>query len=249
MGELLSLRGVGVGYAGGHRRVLVDVSLGLSRGEVGAVVASRFEGKTTLLRVAAGILSPDRGEVWLGSANLATCSGAERERLLGRDILWVSRTGPALDYKVRDYIALPLLGRDYGAREIRLRTSEALKRFGIAACARRRWDALSDGERLLVQFARVFAAKPRLLVVDDLLDGLAMSKMREVGDLLGLMADDLGCAVLMSTAGFESTVVADRVWLLGGGRLELLSDLVGTDAEIIDFPGGTRPAAHGARRR
>lgn len=246
MGDLLSLRGVGIGYARDCRRVLVDVSLGLEQGDIGAVVASRYEGKTTLLKVASGMLRPDRGEVWLGGTNLARCSSPERDRMLSREILWVNRTGPALDYRVRDYIALPLLGRGRRSREIRLRASEALDRFEVADCARRRWEDLSNWQQLLVQFARVFTAKPRLLVVDDLLDGFGMSRTREVGDLLRSAAKELECAVLMSTAAFETTVVANRVWLLGGGRLEVLSDLAGADAEIIDFPVGVR-ASRSAR--
>jgi len=68
MAELLSLRGVSLSFRRGRGRlpVLVDASLEVGRGEIVAVVGSRAEGKTTLLEVAAGILPPDEGQVWLG---------------------------------------------------------------------------------------------------------------------------------------------------------------------------------------
>ncbi len=72
MGELLSLRGVGLGFrrGRGRLRVLADASLEVRAGEIVAVVGSRGEGKTTLLEVAAGILPPDEGRVRFGGVEL-----------------------------------------------------------------------------------------------------------------------------------------------------------------------------------
>ena len=85
MAELLALREACKEYARGeHRlRVLVDISLELRPGEIAAVVGGRREGKTTLLKIAAGIESPDTGEVWLGDVAITSLSGKERARLLG----------------------------------------------------------------------------------------------------------------------------------------------------------------------
>jgi putative ABC transport system ATP-binding protein len=247
MGDLLSLRDVCKGYARGDRRVLIDVSLALGRGDIGAIVASRYEGKTTLLRIAAGMVRPDQGEVLVGDTDLTRCSSREREALLGHEVLWVNREGPGVDFKVRDYVAMPLvMARGYGPREMRLLAGEALERLGIVRCADRRWQELSNWEQLLVQFARVFAVKPKLLVMDDLVDGFGMRKGRDVGDLLCSIVEDVGCAVLLSTENFDAALVAKRVWSLRRGRLEVMSDLIGPDAEVIDFPGGLRGGS-GAR--
>jgi ABC-type cobalamin/Fe3+-siderophores transport system ATPase subunit len=241
VGDLLSLRDVCKGYARGDRRVLVDVSLALGRGDIGAIVASRYEGKTTLLKVAAGMVRPDQGEVLVGETNLARCSSREREALLGREVLWVNREGPGVDFKVRDYIAMPLvMARRCGPHDTRLLAAEALERLEILHCADRRWWDLSNWEQLLVQFARVFAAKPQLLVMDDLVDGFSMRKARDVGDILRSLVEEVGCAVLLSTENFDAALVAERVWSLRRGRLEVMSDLIGPDAEVIDFPGGPR---------
>jgi predicted ABC-type transport system involved in lysophospholipase L1 biosynthesis ATPase subunit len=249
MSELLALRGVCKGYARGERtmRVLVDASLALAPGEVAAVVGSREEGKTTLLKIAAGIESPDAGEVWLGDVNLARLSDEQRSRLLGCEIAWTNREGTGVKFRVLDYVGLPLaIGRGRRQREAQDLAMEALERVGAANCAGQHWAELSNWERLLVGFARGIAGSPRLLVVDDLMDGFGMRRTREAGELLLELAGELGCGMLMSCNDLEAALIADRVWSLEGGRLGVLSEQKGRQADVIDFPGGTRQS-HSSR--
>lgn len=242
MGELLTLQGVSKSYRRGARRlgVLTDASLELGRGEVGAVVGSRNEGKTTLLKIAAGIEQPDAGEVRLGDVSLTELPDKERSRLLGTEIAWTNREGTGVRLEVLDYLALPLaLGRRLGRREARVLATGALERVGAAGLAKRRWTELSDWERVLVGLARGIVCKPRLLVVDSVIDGLGMRRTREAGELLLALAGELECGVLMSSSDLEAALIADRVWSLERGRLSLLSEQPVVEAEIIEFP---RPA-------
>jgi putative ABC transport system ATP-binding protein len=242
MGELLALHGVGKSYRRGGRRrvVLADVSLELAQGEVGAVVGARDEGKTTLLKIAAGIEQPDMGEVWLGGQDLVRMAKQERSRLLGAEIAWIHREGTGVKLGVLDYLGLPLaMGRRRGRREARGLALEALERVGAAHCAQRRWAELSDWEQVLVGFARGVVCRPRLLMVDSVIDGLGMRRTREAGELLLALAGELGCGVLMSCAELEAALIADRVWSLERKRLSLLAEQTVTQAEIIEFP---RPA-------
>ncbi len=241
MGELLALQGVSKSYRRGGRRlrVLVDVSLEVAAGEVGAVVGSRDEGKTTLLKIAAGIEQPDAGEVRLGEENLTLLADGERSLLLGSEIAWANREGMGVALEVLDYLALPLaMGRGRGRRKTRSLATEALERVGAASCARRRWSELSDWERVLVGFARGIVCGPRLLVLDSVIDGLGMRRTREAGELLLALAAELGCGVLMSSSDLEAALIADRVWSLEGGRLSLLSEQPIVQAEVIEFPRG-----------
>jgi ABC-type lipoprotein export system ATPase subunit len=243
MAELLALRGVGKGYRRGGRwlRVLVDVSLEVGGGEVVAVVGSRGEGKTTLLEVAAGLELPDVGEVWLGDVDLAHSSDRERSRRLGSEIAWVHREGTGVKFEVLDYVGLPLaMGRGRGRRSAERLALDALERVGVADCAHQRWEELSNWERVLVGFARGIVGAPRLMVVDDVIDGLGMRKTREAGELVRSLVGELGCGVLMSASDLEAALVADRVWSFERGKLTLLSDQTRTQADIIDFPGGAR---------
>jgi predicted ABC-type transport system involved in lysophospholipase L1 biosynthesis ATPase subunit len=250
MSELLALREVCKGYARGKRTmpVLVDASLALAPGEVAAVVGSREEGKTTLLKIAAGIEAPDTGEVWLGDIDLARSSSQERSRLLGSEIAWTHREGTGVKFRVLDYVGLPLaIGRGRGQREARDLAMEALERLGAVNCAGQHWVELSNWERLLVALARAITGSPRLLVVDDLMDGFGMHRTREAGELLLGLAGDLGCGVLMSCTDLEAALIADRVWSLEGGRLSVLCEQEDGQADVIDFPGGARQR-HRSRR-
>jgi predicted ABC-type transport system involved in lysophospholipase L1 biosynthesis ATPase subunit len=242
MGELLALQGVSKSYRRGGRRlrVLVDVSLELELGEVGAVVGARDEGKTTLLKIAAGIEPPDAGEVRLGTRDLSLLAREERARLLGGELAWVHREGPGVRLEVLDYLGLPLaMGRGRGRREARERVLSALQRVGAERCARQRWEELSDWERVLVGLARGIVCEPRLLVLDSVTDGLGMRRVREAGELLLALAGELGCGVLMSCTDLEAALIAGRVWSLERGRLSMLAEHEVTEAEIIEFP---RPA-------
>jgi predicted ABC-type transport system involved in lysophospholipase L1 biosynthesis ATPase subunit len=242
MGELLALSGVCKGTSDGRRpvQVLTDVSLEVASGEVVAIVGSHGMGKTTLLEIAAGIQLPDEGEVWLGDLGLAGLSGRERERLLGFEVAWTDRREPRLPWKARDYVALPLaFGRGRGRQEALGLAVRALERVGVGGCAERRWGELSVWEQVLVGFARGIAGRPRWMVADGVLDGLARRQTQEAGDLLRDLVEELGCGVLMSAGDLETALVADRVWLFErGGRLRLISDQSRGEATIIDFPNG-----------
>lgn len=249
MGDSLALRGVSKSYWRGDRRfpVLEDVTLDVRPGEVVAVVGSRDDGKTTLLKVAAGIERPDHGEVRLGELDLAALPGHERERLLGRDIAWTHREKPGLDWKALDYVGLPVaMGRWRGRRKAHALAATALEQVGAAACTTQRWSDLSNWEQMLVALARGIVSRPRLLIIDDLFDGFGMLRSEHAGDLLRSLVDEFGCGVLMSSTSFEAALFADRVCSLGRGRLKVMSDQAGPDAEVIDFP---RSANRGAGSR
>ncbi len=126
----------------------------------------------------------------------------------------------------------------------RWRRSNASARRG---CAGQRWAELSNWERLLVGLARGIASSPKLLVVDDLMDGFGIGRTREAGELLLALVRELGCGVLMSCSDLEAALVADRVWSLERGRLTLLAEQGGELGEVIDFPGSARQS-HGSRR-
>jgi ABC-type cobalamin/Fe3+-siderophores transport system ATPase subunit len=243
MGEVvLRLDGVGRGFRRGRRRwrVLVGVSLSVSTGEVVGVVGARGEGKTTLLEVAAGIELPDEGHVWFDGEDLTICSAEERAELLGGRISWMHREGMG-GFRVLDYVGMPLaMGRGRRMNAADDLALEALRRFGVEGCARRGWDELSNWERLLVMFARGFVGRPRLVVIDDLLDGLGPRRTREASEMLLSVAQELGCGVLVGASDFEAVLLADRVLCFdGSGGLQVMSD----PANVINLPHGRQQAS------
>lgn len=244
MNSSLILEGVCKAYARGerHLRVLADVSLELDAREIAVVVGSRGEGKTTLLQIAGGIERPDRGTVLFEGVELSSMADRARAELLGRTISWVARDGPGLRLQVRDAVAMPLaIGRGRRQREVLEAADDALERVGAADCGTRLWAELSNWEQVLVSLARVIVARPRLLLLDDLFEGLSLSRLREAAGLLRTLADEFGCTVLMSASDVEGTLAASRVFSLASGSLEPMS-AEPVDAEVIVFP-------HGAKHR
>ena len=243
MDDLLLLSEVSKTYWRGDwpLEVLTDVSLRVSPGTIVAVVGERHEGKTTLLKIASGVLAPDHGTVLFEGRNIWSLGDSARERLWGEAIAWTSRERPGLNWEVRDYVGLRLaMGRSQGRRKARSQALAALRRVGVEKCAEQHWPELSDWQRTLVGLACGIVSRPRLLVIDDLFDGLGVAKMQAAGELLTSLSQELGCGVLMSASGMEAALMADAVWLFDDGRLSLMSDQTTNRGEVVEFPTALR---------
>ena len=222
---VLRLVGVGQGYRRGREwwQVFSGVSLTVGAGEFVGLLGAAHEGKTTLLEVAAGLAVPEDGEVWFEGRDLAKCSENDRTELLGDCVAWMPREDFA-EFGVLDYVALPLsMGRG-PMNGVEDRARAALDRVGAKDCVGRSYGALSDWERLLVTVARGYAARPRLMVVDDLLDGLGAGGMREAGELLLGIAGELNCGVLLGASDMAALVAANRVYTFNGeGGIDMIA--------------------------
>ena len=250
--SVLSLTRVCLSFPRGRRhlvRVLADASLQLDAGEVVAVLAQRAQGKTSLLRVAAGMQRPDRGRVHFAGEDLWSLSERRRSRLLGGQIGWVGSAVPDLDVPMLANVALPLFAV-YGKRESYARATAALERVGARACAEQSWASLADWERALVALAQGIAREPKLLLVDDLTASLGLGEADEVTRLLDSLACERGFGVLMCVSDAGATGWSGRVATLAGGELleaprPSEEELLGN---VIDFPAagpGDRDPRHG----
>ncbi len=226
---------------------LNDVSFEVGCGEIVKVVGGSLDGKTTLLRVAAGMERPDEGSVRLGDRELTTLSDGQRSRMLGNDILWLSRAGPAFPLQVADWVGWPLasLGR---RRYVERRAAQILERVGMREYGRRTWVELSHRQQVLVAFARAFAGSPQMVVIDDLLGGLETRVAEEAIDLLRALIKESGrgCGVLFSVPEGSSTGLVDRVLSIYKGAAQSMTNLVENDADILPFPGQDRQQNTGA---
>ncbi len=201
-------------------KVLDDVSLQVEPGELVAVYGRRKSGRTTLLRVAAGIEIPSSGTVQLCGADL----NADRNGALGRQIgvvhnsfQSVASTQPALWH-----VAFAALARRVRIRSATRQAQVLLERVGAPADA-----VLGDldaRERTLVALARALAGEPRLLLVDEPTNGIDLMEWDSIAKLLRSVADD-GIAVLATAPSIAATLGATRVLHLTDGKLVGSSDL------------------------
>ncbi len=249
MGTLLSLQSVWLSYPRGRRhvvRVLADVSLELQEGEVVAVLAQRAQGKTSLLRVAAGMERPDRGsvvfageDVWRLPGMSGKVRGRRRARSPDAQIALVRYGEPDVDVPVLDGIALPLAGLR-GRRAARECGERALGEVGAQECAERCWSELTDSERTRVTIAQAIAREPRLLLVDDLTATLGLGETEDIARLLHGLATEHGLGVLMSVSDASATGWSERVATLAGGELLVAPAAAAAEgySNVVSFPGG-----------
>jgi len=213
--SLLQLERATKRFTSGQRETLAlrDVSLAVGAGECVAVHGPRRSGRTTLLRVAAGILPPDAGVVRFDGRDLADCSPGP----LGVEIGVCSPLfDPAHGGSVADHVAVALLARGVGRTRAGQRAEEALARAGARACAALDPRELHLDERTRAGIARALVTGPRLLLLDEPTNGVDVLERDGILQLLRSLADD-GMAVLMTVG--EPVAGADRTLLLDGGRL------------------------------
>jgi ABC-type lipoprotein export system ATPase subunit len=240
--EVLALREVSKSYRVGPEVVqaIRGASLAVERGELAAVLGRRYEGKSTLLRLAAGLEQPDLGEVLFCGARLDVLGRAQREALLGSRIAWVDRSDASAGMTVAEQVSARLPGRR-ARSETDTRAASALEHVGGRSIAGSRWADLSRWEHLLASLAIGLASSPDLLLIDDLLGGLNRTHVQDAGRLLHRLARVADCAVLISVDDPEAALCADRTWSFRGGRLRPVFKAAGV-AEVIDF------SAHQASR-
>ncbi len=227
MSALLSLVGVSrlVRRGSAVESLLTNISLEVEAGELVAVVGMRSQGKTTLLQIAAGLERPDGGTVSFGGRDLASLPDREHARLLREEVGLVGQSGPQADLRVGHYVSAPLLvSRRRGrARAMAARAAEALERVGMGSRAGQRWGELSRWDRALVEVAQGIVGGARLLLVDDVCDGLGMRETAQVTRLLRSLAQDDGMGVLMAVSDGEGASAAHRVLRLSRGGLRQIS--------------------------
>lgn len=254
MGLLLSLEAVSVTYWRGERcvPVLDGVSLDVHPGEVVAVWGQHNSGKTTLLKLAAGLVEPTVGRVRFAGRDLSGLSAGELARLLRGPIALVRPTGPnSAELRMRDYVGMALL-RDRSQAQARRLATATLERVGAGDCAAARWRDLSDSGRTLVALAHAIVRAPRLLLVDEQTASLDDVQREDVMELLRAATEEQGTAVLATAPDMTAMAHAHTIRSLSGGRLLAPVDPREPGGEVIDLRTGAgrrstndRPAGAG----
>jgi ABC-type lipoprotein export system ATPase subunit len=215
--SLLGLERISKRYREGAREriVLREVSLDVEPGELVMVFGLRRSGRTTLLRIAAGIEAPDDGAVRFAGRDLAE----HGEGILGEGIGYVQKTLRASEEQgVLEQVAAPLLARGAGIERARESAREALARAGGESCAAMRVGELGAGETLRVALARTLALSPSLVVIDEPAASVELGERDAILAQLRKLAAG-GVAVIASTGEAVELAGAHRALTLGEGEL------------------------------
>ncbi len=214
---LLELNRVSLRYKhGSHERVVLDdVSLQVERGELIAIWGMRRSGRSTLLRVAAGIEPPEAGVVRFAGRDLAASAGDE----LGDGIGYCRPAERGSEAStVLDELTVGQLARGVPQTTARELAFAALERVGASECGARELRELDGSEAVRVSLARALAFEPSLLVIDEPTKGVDLLERDSILGLLRSLAD-VGIAVLMSSGEATALAGADRALSLSAGKL------------------------------
>jgi ABC-type multidrug transport system ATPase subunit len=214
--SLLALEHVAKRYGSGAdvRIALRDVSFEIEPGELVVAWGRRRSGRSTLLRVAAGIERPDSGLVCLEGQDIRRRSSGGLETIAYCRTLFP----PSEGHLMLDQLVLGQLSRGIGAGPARIRAREALRRVDAEYLIPLRPGDLDPAERVRAAVARALVRQPRLLVIDEPTIGIDLLARDGILSLLRSLADQ-GIALLTSTADAAGLENADRALTLSDGEL------------------------------
>jgi putative ABC transport system ATP-binding protein len=222
--------------------VLDDASFAAWPGEIVAILAPRRSGKTTLLRIAAGVEAPDGGSVTLAGEELGALPAAERTRRLRRVGFAPKEWRVSHGKPVLDHVALPLLAERRPLVTALAKAHEMLERVGAGRCADAATDELAAGDLTRVALAQALLRNPSVLLVDEPGVTAEADERSELLRLLGSIAAERPQLALVMTARDVAGVAgAGRVLTLGEGQLRGATRPA--EADVVPFPQSSARAA------
>lgn len=241
---------LGYRYPSSDREAIDEATLGVTTGEIVALVGPNGSGKSTLIRLLVGAREPNRGETELLGRKLAAWSALDIARRVG---IMAQHEEPAFPVTVRELVAMgryPHLGawRRPGADDHRA-IERALERCRVDTLAARSFVTLSGGERQRARLARALAQEPLALALDEPTAALDIASEMSIWELLRAEAAK-GKTVLLSTHNLNLAArYADRLILLHRGRVaaegapeavlreQTLSEVYGWPVKVVPHPG------------
>jgi len=216
----------------GDFRALNDVSLHIETGELVALLGPSGCGKTSLLRIIAGLETPDSGSVWFSGEEATSVDVRKRQVgfVFQHYALFKHMT-------VFENVAFGLRVKHRSQRPaeevIKRKVHDLLNLVQLDWLADRYPAQLSGGQRQRIALARALAVEPRVLLLDEPFGALDAKVRKELRRWLRRLHDELNVASVFVTHDQEEALeVADRVVLMNAGRIEQ----VGTPREVWEHP-------------
>lgn len=208
--------------------VLDNISLEISKGEFITLLGSSGCGKTTTLRIIAGLEQPDAGSVWLDGREV---TGLEPNQ---RDVNTVFQNYALFPHmNVAENIGYGLKLKKVPKSEIRKKVSRMLELVQLEGYEKRKPSELSGGQKQRVAIARALVNNPKILLLDEPLGALDLQLRRAMQIELKHLQKKLGITFIYITHDQEEAInMSDRIAVMRDGRIEQ----IGTPDEIYNHP-------------
>lgn len=216
----------------GSFSALNDVSLDIPSGELVALLGPSGCGKTTLLRIIAGLETPDSGNIYFHGTD------ATERQVQEREVGFVFQHYALFRHMtVFENVAFGLRVRPKSTRpsetEIKRRVHELLELVQLDWLADRYPPQLSGGQRQRIALARALAVEPKVLLLDEPFGALDAKVRKELRRWLRRLHDELHITSIFVTHDQEEALeVADKVVVINKGKIEQ----IGTPQEVYDHP-------------
>ena len=223
---ILSLRDITKSF--GETQVLRGISIDIRRGEFITFLGSSGCGKTTTLRIIAGLEEPDSGAVLLEGRDVTALAPNRR------DVNTVFQSYALFPHMtVEQNVAYSLRLKKVPKAQQQRTAQELLELVQLAGYEKRMPAELSGGQRQRVAIARALAGRPRVLLLDEPLGALDLQLRRQMQVELKRLQKKLGVTFLYITHDQEEALnMSDRIVVMREGRFEQ----IGTPGEVYDHP-------------
>jgi branched-chain amino acid transport system ATP-binding protein len=216
MSALLETRGVSKRFGGLH--AVSDVSFTIREGEILGLIGPNGAGKTTLFNIVNGVYKPDKGTITFAGKDI---TGLSPDKVVKRGLARTHQiVKPLNGMSVLDNVTVgACFGREsLGLKAARAAALEVLKQVGLAERAASPARSLTLAAKKRLEVARALAAKPRLLLLDEVLAGLNPTEVAQMIDLIRKIRDH-GVGVFMIEHVMQAIMkLSDRIVVLNFGQ-------------------------------
>lgn len=223
---ILSLENIEKNFDG--ENVLKNISLDIDRGEFVTLLGSSGCGKTTTIRIVAGLLTPDSGKVILNGKDITMLAPEKR------DVNTVFQNYALFPHmNVEKNIGYGLKLKKMPANEIKAEVEKALSLVQLEGFEKRNPSQLSGGQKQRVAIARAIVNKPSVLLLDEPLGALDLMLRRQMQTELKKLQKALGITFIYITHDQEEALnMSSRIVVMRNGNIEQ----IGTPSEVYDTP-------------
>ena len=215
------------------RRVVDNVSVRVSQGEVVGLLGPNGAGKTTSFYIIVGLISPDAGAVLLEGKEITSLPMYQRAQ---QGVSYLPQE-PSVFRKltVEDNLMAILQTLPIGSHERRERMKRLISQLGLETVRHNRGYMLSGGERRRVEIARSLVLEPDFLLLDEPFSGIDPIQVSELQRIIRDLRNRLGIGILITDHNVRETLtVTDRAYIINSGRIFRSGkpDDLGNDPEV-----------------